>query len=87
VRQVTVFTAAGCHLCEAALEVVESVGRETPFALRLVDITGDPDLERRYRTDLPVVEIDGTRAFRHFVVADELRRLLACPAIGSGPRP
>ena len=32
-----------------------------------VDITGDPELEARYREWLPVVEIDGERAFVYYV--------------------
>jgi hypothetical protein len=32
-----------------------------------VDITGDADLEARYREWLPVVEIDGERAFVYYV--------------------
>jgi hypothetical protein len=56
--------------------VIESVRRETPFELEIVDIAADSGLERRFRSDIPVVEVDGTLAFRYFVVADELRRLL-----------
>ena len=41
-----------------------------------VDITGDPDLEARYREWLPVVEVDGRRAFVYYVDPVELRRLL-----------
>ena len=45
----------------------------------LVDIGGDPELERAYRTSIPVVEIDGERAFTYFVQPDALRqRLKAC---------
>ena len=39
-----------------------------------VDITGKPQLEARYREWLPVVEIDGQRAFVYFVDPDALRR-------------
>ena len=38
---------------------------------REVDITGDAELEARYREWLPVVEIDGERAFVYYV--DETR--------------
>lgn len=45
----------------------------------LVDIDGDPELEAAYRTSIPVVEIDGERAFTFFVQPDALRqRLKAC---------
>jgi len=42
-----------------------------------VDITGDPDLEARYREWLPVVEIDGERAFVYYVDEAALRRKVA----------
>jgi hypothetical protein len=32
-----------------------------------VDITGDEELEARYRAWLPVVEIDGERAFVYYI--------------------
>jgi hypothetical protein len=41
-----------------------------------VDITGDDALEARYREWLPVVEIDGERAFVYFVDPAALRRKL-----------
>jgi len=74
---VVVFVAEGCHLCERALEVVESVRAETAFELQLVDIGGDPDLEARYREKLPVVEIDGEPSFTYFVSPEALRARLA----------
>jgi len=42
-----------------------------------VDITGHPKLEAEYREWLPVVEVDGERAFVYFVDADALRRKIA----------
>jgi hypothetical protein len=39
-----------------------------------VDITGDPALEAAYREWLPVVEIDGERAFVYHVDPAALRR-------------
>lgn len=70
------YHAQGCHLCERARAVVESVWAEHPFELREIDIGGDPELEARYREWLPVVEIDGERAFVYHVFADALRRKL-----------
>jgi hypothetical protein len=57
--------------------VLESVRTERPFELEEVDISGDAELEERYREFLPVVEIDGARAFTYFVAPDALRRKLA----------
>jgi Glutaredoxin-like domain (DUF836) len=57
--------------------VLESVRGEEPFELEEVDISGDAELEERYREWLPVVEIGGERAFTYFVPPDALRRKLA----------
>jgi hypothetical protein len=56
---------------------VEAVRADVGFELEEVDIAGNPDLEARYREWLPVVEIDGERAFTYFVQPDALRRKLA----------
>jgi glutaredoxin len=74
--RVIVYTAQGCHLCERALEVVRAVQSEIDFQLELVDIEGDPRLEARYREHIPVVEIDGERAFTYFVQPEGLRARL-----------
>ena len=71
-----VYTAEGCHLCERALEVVERV---CAGDFERVDIAGVPELEDAYRTSIPVIEIDGVRAFTYFVQPDALRqRLRTC---------
>jgi Glutaredoxin-like domain (DUF836) len=54
--------------------VVEGVRAEVPFELEEIDIGGDPELESRYREWLPVVEIDGERAFVYYVDASAFRR-------------
>jgi len=79
-RRVTVFHAQGCHLCERALAQVEALRAELGFELETVDIGGDPELEARYRELIPVVEIDGERAFTYFVHEDAFRRKLAAQA-------
>ncbi len=59
--------------------VVREAQAELGFGLEVVDIGGDEELETRYRVELPVVEIDGERAFAYFVEAEELRERLAVP--------
>ena len=67
------YHAADCSLCARALEVVTEARDELRFDLELVDIAGDSELEARYRTLLPVVEIDGEQAFTYFVDPGALR--------------
>ena len=67
--RVRVYVADGCHLCGSAVEVVRSVcGQE----FEVVDITDVPELERRYRAVIPLVEVDGEERFRYELTADDL---------------
>jgi len=86
-RRVRVLTAPGCHLCEAALEVINGVRREVSFVLEIVDISRDPDLEARYRAEIPVVEIDGLAAFTYFVPKEAFRDLVSGETSRSGSGP
>jgi hypothetical protein len=56
---------------------VRAAESELGFELEVVDISGDPELESRYRELLPVVEIDGMRAFTYFVEPDAFRARLS----------
>ena len=71
---VTLFHAAGCHLCERARAQLAALREELGFDLAEIDIGGDPELEERYREWLPVVEIDGRRTFVYFVDEASFRR-------------
>jgi len=75
--RVVLFGAEGCHLCERARETLVALRDELGFELEEVSIDGDAELEARYRELIPVVEIDGERAFVYFVQPDALRRRLA----------
>jgi glutaredoxin len=77
VKRITLYSARGCHLCDRARDVLETVRADVPFELEEIDITGDPTLEAAHREWLPVVEIDGARTFVYFVQPDALRRRLA----------
>jgi hypothetical protein len=83
-RTVRVYHADGCHLCESAIGAIQRVRSEIEPQpeLELLDITGDPELERRYRARIPVVEIDGVEAFVYFVHPEVLRRKLMSPPAG-----
>jgi len=76
---VTLYRGRGCSLCERARAQVEELQQELGFPYAEVDITDDPELEARYREWLPVVEIDGERAFVYYVDEAALRRRLAAP--------
>ena len=72
-KRVVLYHARGCHLCDRARTQLDAVG----VSYDAIDITGDEVLESRYREWLPVVEIDGERAFVYYVDEGALRRKLS----------
>ena len=56
---VSIYSRHGCHLCEVALEVLESMKLELSFTIEEIYIDGDDELERLYGEQIPVIHIDG----------------------------
>jgi glutaredoxin len=75
--KVVLYHAKGCQLCERARGTIAEIREQIPFDLEEIEIDGDPALEASYREWLPVVEIDGERAFVYYVDADAFRRKVA----------
>jgi glutaredoxin len=73
---VTLYTREGCHLCDVVKGVIDQVQRERPFHLTIVDVDTDPELVRLYGDEVPVVAIDGRKAFKYRVDAAALRERL-----------
>jgi glutaredoxin len=71
---VRLYVGRSCSLCERARAQLERLQPELGFELDEVDITGVDELEARYREWLPVVEIDGERAFVYFLDEAAFRR-------------
>ena len=57
--RVLVLTRPGCHLCEEAIAVVESVVAETGDSYEERNVDRDPELLRRYSEQVPVIFVDG----------------------------
>ena len=56
---VTIYSRKNCHLCEVAVESLESVQSELNFEIEKIFIDGDPELIRKYGEEVPVIHIDG----------------------------
>jgi hypothetical protein len=74
--EIVLYGTADCCLCDEAKGVLRRVATAYPAALREVDILADPELERRFREEIPVVFVDGRKAFKFHVPEGELRRRL-----------
>jgi glutaredoxin len=80
-REIVLYGKADCHLCEEMKAVVERVASKRGLLIREVDVTTNPELERRYGGEIPLLFIDGRKAFKYRVTDEALiqrlgRRLL-----------
>ena len=71
---IDIYSRPGCHLCDDAKEIIERVQKRFAFTLRVINIEGDPNLEAAYGTEIPVVLINGNKAFKYHVDEAELEK-------------
>jgi glutaredoxin len=56
---ITVFGRHGCHLCDVAVDVLDGMREELNYEIEKIYIDGNPDLEKLYGEQVPVIHIDG----------------------------
>ena len=57
-KTVTVYSRSGCHLCEIAIDRINSVINEYRFTLDIVLIDNNNELEKEFGEQVPVIIID-----------------------------
>lgn len=58
-KKVTVYSRSGYHLCEVAIDLINSVKLENKFSLEIKLIDNNSELEKEYGEQVPVILIDG----------------------------
>jgi glutaredoxin len=76
-RSVVVYSRKGCHLCEVVKESLSKLSRRGGFTWQEIDVDGDSELRRQYNDEVPVVFIDGRKAFKYRMDEQEFLRKLA----------
>lgn len=75
-RSVIVYSRKGCHLCEVVKESLAKLSRRGGFTWYEVDVDTDADLRRQFNDEVPVVFIDGRKAFKYHMSEQEFLRKL-----------
>jgi hypothetical protein len=73
----TLYSRFDCCLCEEMKAVIAQVRQGMPLELEEIDISLDPELEARFGQEIPVLFVNGRKAFKYRLTASELRRRLA----------
>lgn len=70
------YTTEECSLCLEMRSVLERLRGEYPLAIREIDIRADASLFGRFAEEIPVLYLDGRKAFKYRVSEAALRRKL-----------
>ncbi|MBI5232841.1 MAG: glutaredoxin family protein [Deltaproteobacteria bacterium] len=73
-----------CAQCRDVSLVIGKVKRDIPFQLKEIDITANEDLLRRFKEDIPMVFINGKKAFKFRIDETEFRRCVRKEFIRTG---
>jgi glutaredoxin len=76
-RNVVVYSRKGCHLCEVVKESLNKLSRRGGFTWREIDVDANLELRRQFNDEVPVVFIDGRKAFKYRMDEQEFLRKLA----------
>ncbi|MGA2855861.1 MAG: glutaredoxin family protein [Candidatus Sulfotelmatobacter sp.] len=79
-RSVVVYSRKGCHLCEVVKESLSKLSRRGGFIWREIDVDTDAELRRQFNDEVPVVFIDGRKAFKYRMDEKEFLRRLDSPS-------
>jgi glutaredoxin len=75
-RVVTIFGKPECELCSEAEAVIRQVAVRRRFRLEKINILDDPSLHDEFRTEIPVIHVDGQEIARHRLTAFALEAAL-----------
>ncbi len=74
--RVTLYGRRDCHLCHDMRAVVDAVARRVPVVVEEVDVDEDPALRDAYGAEVPVLAVNGRKAFKYRVDAAALEARL-----------
>ena len=76
-HDVVVYSRQGCHLCDVVKETLRKLQDKADYRWREVDIDADRELQQKYNDEVPVVLINGRKAFKYHMSARDFLRVLA----------
>ena len=75
--EVILYTRKGCHLCEIVKESLVKLQKRESFNWREIDVDSNSEIRRLYTDEVPVVFINGHKAFKYRMDEQDFLRKLA----------
>jgi glutaredoxin len=63
-------------LCDEMKAAIREAAGDRPLQVEEIDVDSAPELSERYGSDVPVLFINGRKAFKHRVTVKELKKRL-----------
>jgi glutaredoxin len=74
--QLLLYSREDCCLCDEMKAVIRRVADRIPLVLDEVDVDSSPELAQEYGNEVPVLFVNGRKAFKYRVTEKELKRRL-----------
>ena len=78
-RKLTLYSRKECCLCDEMKEVVREVAANIPVEIEEIDVDRSAPLRAEFGDQVPLLFVDGKKAFKYRVTAKELERRLSKP--------
>jgi len=75
-RKLTLYSRKDCCLCDDMKSVIADVALKIPIEIEVIDVDNADELREKFSNDVPVLFIDGRKAFKFRVTAKELEKQL-----------
>jgi glutaredoxin len=75
--EVVLYTKPGCCLCDEVKQKLESLQQSCPFCFREINILEDCNAHERFKDEIPVVFVNGKKAFKYHLDEGKFLKRLA----------
>ena len=74
--RITLYGRKECCLCDDMKKIVAQAASETAVDVEEIDVDSSPDLQQEFGSEVPVLFINGRKAFKYKVGGKELKERL-----------
>jgi len=75
-NELILYTRKDCCLCEEMKITIREVAERIPLAIQEFDVDTSPELQEQYGNEVPVLFVNGRKAFKYRVTEKELETRL-----------
>jgi glutaredoxin len=76
-HKLTLYSRQDCCLCDEMKTIIREVALTIPLELEEIDVDDSATLRAKFSDEVPVLFIDGRKAFKHRVTENALARRLS----------